>query len=196
MTHIKTNWITKYDDIRLGLYRVLTKVTSSNKVTGDYKSIPVVADIADEFTMSKFCENVFDLLLDMKWGVLSGENATGKASADILRQKRQMSDLWMALLKNKFSNEGYKRVLMAMESHILPNIANPIALCDFLTDSFNVGGVVSVLSLSGLFVLMTKHNLDSPNFFPKLYSICDNTVLFARYRARFFKLMSLVLNGS
>jgi hypothetical protein len=35
----------------------------------------------------------------------------------------------------------------------------PIRLIDFLKDSYDVGGVVSLLALHGLFVLITKHNL-------------------------------------
>jgi hypothetical protein len=197
ISHFRTHWFAKYDDLRYAIFKSLAKLCAANDVATKFKGIFIVDEISNSFRLSSFCENVMTVLLDCKWGVLSRENAASKSTPnDIARQKRAMSDLWLSLLKTKLSSEGYKRVLMAMEPSILPNIATPLALCDFLTDSFNVGGIVSVLALSGLFVLMTKHNLDYPNFFPKLYSLCDAAVLTARYRSRFFKLLSMVLNGS
>jgi U3 small nucleolar RNA-associated protein 19 len=38
-------------------------------------------------------------------------------------------------------------------------MAEPKLLMDFLTDSYNVGGAVSLLALNGLFTLITEHNL-------------------------------------
>ena len=32
-------------------------------------------------------------------------------------------------------------------------------LMDFLTDSYNVGGVISILALHGLFILVNKYHL-------------------------------------
>ena len=49
-----------------------------------------------------------------------------------------------------------------------------------------VGGCF--LALAGLFELMMKHNLDYPNFFPKLYALFDRNLMHVRYRARFFRL--------
>ena len=37
-------------------------------------------------------------------------------------------------------------------------------LMDFLTDSYNVGGVISILALHGLFVLINQHHLCAPRF--------------------------------
>lgn len=46
-----------------------------------------------------------------------------------------------------------------MDSSILPNMVNPVKLIDFLKDSYDIGGVVSILALHGLFILITKYNL-------------------------------------
>ena len=46
-----------------------------------------------------------------------------------------------------------------MDTHILPYMVQPIRLIDFLKDSYDVGVVVSLLALHGLFILITKHNL-------------------------------------
>ena len=64
---------------------------------------------------------------------------------------------------------------------------------DFLTDSFEVGGSVALLALSGLFHLMQEKNLDYPQFYLKLYSLLDSQVLHAKYRSRFFRLLEIFL---
>lgn len=50
-----------------------------------------------------------------------------------------------------------------------------------------MGGVVSVMSLSGLFILMTEHGLEYPNFYTKLYALMTPDIFMAKYRARFFQ---------
>ena len=64
---------------------------------------------------------------------------------------------------------------------------------DFLTDSFNVGGSTSLLSLSGLFYLIQQKNLDYPQFYQKLYSLLDPNTLHSKHRSRFFRLLNTFL---
>lgn len=58
---------------------------------------------------------------------------------------------------------------------------------DFLTKSYDIGGVISVMALSSLFILMTQHGLEYPNFYEKLYALLVPAVFLAKYRARFFE---------
>ena len=55
--------------------------------------------------------------------------------------------------------EAYKRILAVMDSQILPHFKDPLSLADFLINCYNLGGSVALLSLSSLFLLMTKHSL-------------------------------------
>lgn len=65
-----------------------------------------------------------------------------------------------------------------------------ITLCsDFLTRSYDIGGVVSVMALSSLFILMTQHGLEYPNFYEKLYALLLPSVFMAKHRAKFFEVM-------
>ncbi len=52
------------------------------------------------------------------------------------------------------------------------------------------------MALNGLFILIQEHNLDYPHFFPKLYSLFDKNLLHAKYRSRFFRMVSLFLSSS
>ena len=45
-------------------------------------------------------------------------------------------------------------VLIMLHRSVIPHLNKPRALADFLTDSYNVGGVISVLALDALFVLI------------------------------------------
>lgn len=65
-----------------------------------------------------------------------------------------------------------------------------LILCsDFLTRSYDIGGVVSVMALSSLFILMTQHGLEYPNFYEKLYALLVPSIFLAKHRAKFFEVM-------
>ncbi len=171
-----------------------------------FATIPVVAAVraAGAPPATAVYENIFALLCEVKPQTMTGADAvplaagarTPKLPELAQKQRQALSDAWLALLRHSFSTEGYKRVLLATESVIIPSLVAPVALADFLTDSYNLGGVASVLALGGLFHLITRHGLEYPRFFPRLYAVCDATALTAKYRARFFKLLSIVLSGA
>lgn len=79
------------------------------------------------------------------------------------------------------------QVLVKLRGTILPLMPSPILLSDFLTDSYNLGGVVSVMSLDGLYTLITQHGLEYPDFYNKLYALLEPSIFLAKYRARFFE---------
>ncbi|CEP19798.1 hypothetical protein [Parasitella parasitica] len=110
--------------------------------------------------------------------------------------KRGFTDCWLKLMKLPLSDEMYKKILLILHKRILPHLSEPKLLMDFLTDSYNVGGAVSLLALNGLFTLITEHNLDYPDFYTKLYSILDRNVMHVKYRSRFFRLLELFLSSA
>jgi U3 small nucleolar RNA-associated protein 19 len=77
----------------------------------------------------------------------------------LLVHKRGFSSCWLALLKLPMSEEMYKKILLILHKRILPHMSQPKLLMDFLTDSYNIGGSVSLLALNGLFTLIVEHNL-------------------------------------
>ena len=62
---------------------------------------------------------------------------------------------------------------------------------DFLTRSYDVGGVVSVMALNSLYILMTQHGLEYPKFYEKLYALLVPSIFMAKHRARFFQVKLL-----
>merc|ERR1712018_481444 len=84
--------------------------------------------------------------------------------------------------------ELYKRILIILTEKVMPILSNPLAFTDFLIESYNVGGSISLLALNGVFHLMDKYNLEYPDFYQKLYALMTPDVLHVKYRARFFHL--------
>ncbi|GCB83120.1 hypothetical protein scyTo_0023818 [Scyliorhinus torazame] len=74
-------------------------------------------------------------------------------------------------------------------------MSKPTLMIDFLTAAYEIGGAISLLALNGLFYLIHHHNLEYPDFYKKLYSLLEPSVLHVKYRARFFHLLDLFLSS-
>jgi hypothetical protein len=64
-----------------------------------------------------------------------------------------------------------------------------------LTSSYNVGGLISVMALNGLFILITSHGLEYPDFYNKLYALLEPSIFVSKHRARFFEVAFLVASS-
>ena len=47
------------------------------------------------------------------------------------------------------------------------------------------------MALSSLFVLMTQHGLEYPNFYEKLYALLVPSIFMAKHRAKFFQVIDM-----
>ncbi|KAF9928816.1 hypothetical protein FBU30_002087 [Linnemannia zychae] len=113
----------------------------------------------------------------------------------LFNHKRVFSDCWVALLRLPFTDVIYKKTLLIVHKRVIPHLPQPTVLMDFLTDSYNAGGAISLLALKGLFILITEHNLDYPDFFQKLYMLFDRNLMHVKYRARFFSQVDIFLSS-
>jgi U3 small nucleolar RNA-associated protein 19 len=106
-------------------------------------------------------------------------------------------ECWLSIFRCPLSNAHRKMILSIMTPQILPWFPNRIEiLTDFLTDSFNEGGSLSLLALSGIFQLMTEKNVDYPDFYAKLYSLLDEDVMHSKHRSRFFRLLDKFMSST
>lgn len=113
------------------------------------------------------------------------------------RFKLNLESNWLKVLNLKgISDQQYKTILLILHKRIIPHLHNPANLMDFLTDSYNIGGVISLLSLNGLFELMKRYNLEYPNFYEKLYQLIDQDLIHLKYRSRFLRLTDLFLSST
>jgi U3 small nucleolar RNA-associated protein 19 len=99
-------------------------------------------------------------------------------------------EAWLNIFRSPLTNDHRKKILNMMTRQVLPWFVTKVeTLTDFLTDSFNAGGSTALLALSGIFHLITKKNIDYPDFYTKLYSLLDEDVLHSKHRSRFFRLL-------
>ncbi|KAG6586693.1 Nucleolar complex protein 4 [Phytophthora cinnamomi] len=116
---------------------------------------------------------------------------------NVKQHRHAFSLAWIAVLRHKLPQTSYKKVLVQLPDEIMPNLVNPLLLADFLTDSYSIGGVTSLLALNSLFILIQDYNFDSPDFYNKLYALLDDPALYsAKQRDRFFGLLNLFLSSS
>ncbi|KWU46226.1 CBF-domain-containing protein [Rhodotorula sp. JG-1b] len=114
----------------------------------------------------------------------------------LVAHRRAFQDCWLALLGLPIREEDSKRVLIMLHRQVLPHLTEPRRLMDWLVDCAEVGGTVGILALNGLFTLIQKHGLEYPDFYTKLYSLLDRSVLHVRYRPRFFRLLDIFMSSS
>ncbi|XP_068324445.1 protein NUCLEOLAR COMPLEX ASSOCIATED 4 [Pyrus communis] len=120
--------------------------------------------------------------------VLSADNIAKK-------MKLKFTKAWLSFLRLPLPIDVYKEVLATLHQAVIPFLANPVLLCDFLTRSYDIGGVISVMALSSLFILMTQHGLEYPNFYEKLYALLVPSIFMAKHRSKFFQLVDACLKS-
>ena len=153
----------------------------------------VIANALDILTTIGF---PIDQRSDLRNYICDKETDLQQAPLSIKVHQRQAQQAWLALLRSHLTKGQRKAVLSRMTRCVVPWFRQSELLMDFLTDSLNIGGAVSLLSLSGLFHLMRQRNLDYPDFYIKLYSLLDSDLLYSKYRSRFFRLLAVFLSST
>ncbi|KAF4359685.1 hypothetical protein G4B88_000496, partial [Cannabis sativa] len=117
------------------------------------------------------------------------------ASNSAKKMKPKFTKAWLSFLRLPLPLDVYKEVLASLHTAVIPYLSNPVILCDFLTTSYDIGGVISVMALSSLFILMTQHGLEYPNFYEKLYALLVPSIFMAKHRSKFFQLLDSCLKS-
>ncbi|XP_059264128.1 nucleolar complex protein 4 homolog [Mustela nigripes] len=183
----------EHDDIR---YHTMQAATDTvGRVTDRHPEVPLT-----------FWNNAFTLLSSVSlpsqergissFYVKHGELPCTWKVVHLKEHRKAFQGMWLGFLKHKLPLSLYKKVLVIMHDSILPHLAQPSLMIDFLTRAYDVGGAISLLALNGLFILIHQHNLEYPDFYRKLYGLLDPSVFHVKYRARFFHLADLFLSSS
>jgi len=112
------------------------------------------------------------------------------------RRAKFLNQCWLNYLALPLPLLVYDDVLANMVEAIMPVLTTPLMLSDFLSDSFKIGGSISLLALEGLWALIQKHNLDFPDFYPKLYTLLNPVMLHVQNRSKFLDLLTTFLSSS
>lgn len=198
-----------YDDFRFYLYQELAYLLSDQEhselqaACKNYKSSTKIVDtllsIID--TQVKLDTGAKDDELSGNWWlaepIASKTSLKQSTPLKVSSQKIAFQKCWLAVLRLPQSTKQHHKVMAVLHKKLIPNMAQPQMLMDYLTDAYNDGDVMSFLALNGVFFLMQKYNLDYPDFFTKLYALFqDGSVMHVRYRSRVLRLLDLFLSSS
>lgn len=126
-----------------------------------------------------------------------GTASSGSGSAALQKSYRKLlGESWLATLAQDLDKDQRKTLLRIFPKKIAPTLRKSERLLDFLVDSFEVGGATALLALSGLFQLMQDKNLDYPDFYRKVYSLLDPSILHSKHRSNFLRLLDTFLASS
>lgn len=102
---------------------------------------------------------------------------------------------WLSVLHdNTLPREDLIERLQQLPHCLLPRVSDALALADVLTASYDACDLaVALAALDGLFVLISKHGLDYPRFYHKLYALLTQEALLSPARHRFLELTAAFL---
>lgn len=113
--------------------------------------------------------------------------------------RREYKKAWLAVLRLPLPVTSLKKALYILPHTVLNYVTQPLRFADFFMQAYSDhgSGIIGVLALDGLFLLITKYGLEYKNFYTQLYKLVSTRVMYAKYRARFYSLMTrcLVLNA-
>ncbi|XP_055302003.1 nucleolar complex protein 4 homolog A isoform X1 [Sitodiplosis mosellana] len=176
-----------YLDIVYNLWKILPDITIKEKSPSDIyvqnyldliNAIPISAEVQENKQLLCCSEESFEF--------------------DYPVVRKNLNKVWACILQwtNDLSETTHKQLLVVLLEKILCHLDKPILLTDFLMDSLDVGGPVSLLALQGVFTLIQQHNLTYPKLYEKLYSMFEPEIFHTKYKARLFYLADIFLSSS
>lgn len=207
-----------YDDVWFFLYRMgasILQKASSRKRNRD-SSLVDYRVITNAFTF--FCNRSVPPLekIRMRWSFLKKEKNRFEVSDSFVhansseRRKLQKNSVlsifserahkhfytafWLKCIEKAEETALHTHLLYKL-GQIIPCLTNPLIVADYLTECFRSGGLISVLSLQGIFVLMIDHGLEYPQYYEQLYSLITTDTFSSRHRYDLFRLLDLSMSS-
>lgn len=189
-------YVEEHDDIRYFTFKGLRTVLGNlaDTMSDDEAAQTLIFDQA--FTIMSALDGVPESADEIEDFYVTPPPSKKHEIYSVQKHKAQGQKAWLALLQNAKTKDQMKRSLDIMSTVIAPWFSKPEMLADFLTSSYDAGGSMSLLALSGVFYLIKERNLDYPSFYVKLYSLLDRDLLHSKHRSRFLRLMDTFLNST
>jgi U3 small nucleolar RNA-associated protein 19 len=117
-----------------------------------------------------------------------------KFDAHVLR--KNVNKVWNFVVQWPHNDVTHRQLLVLLLEKVLPYLDKPTSLTDYLMDSLDLGGQISLLALQGIFVLIHKHNMSYPNIYEKLYMMFEPEIFHMKFKPRLFHLADIFLTSS
>lgn len=117
-----------------------------------------------------------------------------KLEAPALR--KNVNKVWNFVVQWPHNDVTHRQLLVLLLEKVLAYMDKPTNLTDYLMDSLDVGGQVSLLALQGIFILIHKHNMSYPNIYEKLYMMFEPEIFHMKFKPRLFHLADIFLTSS
>jgi hypothetical protein len=153
-------FVGKHSDLRANVYvqlKSLAHLSQADFATAQKEVGGTAASPGAQHIVEFLLDSDWQATLQKQWIVLTppgGDDeddlmglpkmVSANSTPDAL--KKLYGDTWIGVLRHKQSVETYKKILEKLHAVIIPALPSPLLLADFLTDSYNIGGVVSELA--------------------------------------------------
>lgn len=110
--------------------------------------------------------------------------------------RKNVNKVWNVVVQWSHDDNTHRQLLVLLLEKVLVYLDKPTMLTDYLMDSLDVGGQISLLALQGIFVLIHKHNMSYPNIYEKLYMMFEPEIFHMKFKPRLFHLADIFLTSS
>jgi U3 small nucleolar RNA-associated protein 19 len=119
---------------------------------------------------------------------------TIKFDAQMLR--KNVNKVWNFILQWEHNETTQRQLLILLLEKVMAHLEKPTMLTDYLMDSLDIGGPISLLALQGIFILIHKYNMSYPNIYEKLYAMFEPEIFHMKFKPRLFHLADIFLSST
>lgn len=115
---------------------------------------------------------------------------------DDIGMRRNVNKIWNFIVQWPHNDTTHRQLLVLLLEKVLVHLEKPTLLTDYLMDSLDIGGPVSLLALQGIFILIHKYNMSYPNIYEKLYGMFEPEIFHMKFKPRLFYLADIFLTST
>jgi U3 small nucleolar RNA-associated protein 19 len=181
---VKFSEYTEYDDVHFYTWKILLKTI-----------VPQPHSDFNHVFIQNFIE-FLNVLIPSESNDSDPKFWCKEVKLDEQTRKRYINKAWNNMVKWDHNEGTQRQLLLLLLEKILVHLDKPQLLADYLMDSLDVGGSVSLLALQLIFILIHKYNMSYPNIYKKLYAMFEPECFHMKFKARLFYLGDIFLSSS
>lgn len=124
------------------------------------------------------------------------QNECGGFIWDLASAKRSLNKVWSCIMHWELSGQLHEKSLLVLLQRVMQHLEKPVLLNNYLMDSLDYEGPIGLLALRAIYLLVTKHNLEYPIIFKKLYSMFEPEIFHTKQKARLFYLSDIFTSST